>query len=184
MIRRFSKYYKPHLKLFTIDFGCALLMSLLDLVFPALVAMIIDEAIPQKNLDLLFTISLIILALYALSAVLNYIVTYWGHVLGVRIESDMRSDLFNHIQKLSFSYFDNTKTGHIMSRLVNDLFDIAEFAHHGPEDIFITMITLVGTFIIMLTLNWQLALIIFMLVPIMLIFAVMKNKKMRHVLER
>ncbi len=181
MIKRFSKYYRPHLKLFTIDFGCALLMSLLDLVIPALVAMIIDKAIPQKNLDLLFTISLGILALYVLSAILNYIVTYWGHVLGVRIESDMRSDLFNHIQKLSFNYFDNTKTGHIMSRLVNDLFDIAEFAHHGPEDIFITMITLVGTFIIMLTLNWQLALIIFMLVPIMLIFAIMKNKKMRHI---
>ncbi|MPW24682.1 ATP-binding cassette domain-containing protein [Alkalibaculum sp. M08DMB] len=181
MIRRFSKYYKPHLKLFSLDFGCALIMSVLDLIFPALVAIVIDKAIPQRDLSLLYTIAIVIMGLYIIRTILNYIVTYWGHVLGVRIESDMRSDLFNHIQKLSFNYFDNTKTGHIMSRLVNDLFDIAEFAHHGPEDIFITSITLVGTFIIMLTINWQLALIIFLLVPVMLVFTIFKNKKMRKV---
>ena len=99
----------------------------------------------QIKTDLTIKISTFMLALYILRAVFDYIVSYWGHVLGVRIESDMRSDLFNHIQKLSFSYFDNTKTGHIMSRLVNDLLDIAEFAHHGPEDLFIASVTLLGS---------------------------------------
>jgi ATP-binding cassette subfamily B protein len=183
LLKRFSQYYKPHMKLFTLDFGCALLMSILDLIFPALVALIIDDAIPEKNLRLLIIISIIMLALYILRALFNYIVSYWGHVLGVRIESDMRSDLFNHIQKLSFNYFDNTKTGHIMSRLVNDLFDIAEFAHHGPEDIFIAIITLLGALVIMFSINWQLALIIAILIPIMLYFTIVKNRKMRKVFK-
>ena len=125
LIKRFSQYYKPHMTLFILDFGCAFLMSILDLIFPILVALIIDNAIPNKNLDLIIKISTVMLALYILRAVFDYIVSYWGHVLGVRIESDMRSDLFNHIQKLSFSYFDNTKTGHIMSRLVNDLLPVS-----------------------------------------------------------
>lgn len=165
------------------DFSCALMMSLLDLVFPILVAMVIDDAISEKNLKLLMSISIIILLLYILRAILNYIVNYWGHVLGTRIESDMRRDLFNHIQKLSFGFFDNTKTGHIMSRLVNDLFDIAEFAHHGPEDLFIASVTLLGSLLIMLTINWQLTFIIFILIPIMLIFTISKNSKMRKVFK-
>lgn len=183
LIKRFSQYYKPHMKLFILDFGCAFLMSILDLIFPILVALIIDNAIPNKNLDLIIKISTFMLALYILRAVFDYIVSYWGHVLGVRIESDMRSDLFNHIQKLSFSYFDNTKTGHIMSRLVNDLLDIAEFAHHGPEDLFIASVTLFGSLTIMFLVNWQLALIITIIIPIMLYFTIIKNKKMRRVFK-
>lgn len=183
LIKRFSQYYKPHMKLFVLDFSCAFLMSVLDLIFPALVAMIIDDAIPKKNLNLFITISAIMLALYILRAIFNYVVSYWGHVLGVRMESDMRSDLFNHIQKLSFTYFDNTKTGHIMSRLVNDLMDIAEFAHHGPEDLFIASITLIGALIIMFSINWQLALIIMLLIPIMLIFTIIKNHKMQQIFK-
>ena len=183
LIKRFSQYYKPHMKLFILDFGCAFLMSILDLIFPILVALIIDNAIPNKNLDLIIKISTFMLALYILRAVFDYIVSYWGHVLGVRIESDMRSDLFNHIQKLSFSYFDNTKTGHIMSRLVNDLLDIAEFAHHGPEDLFIASVTLLGSLTIMFLVNWQLALIITIIIPIMLYFTIIKNKKMRRVFK-
>lgn len=158
-------------------------MSVLDLIFPALVALIIDDAIPQQNINLFVIISVIMLALYVLRAVFNYIVSYWGHVLGVRIESDMRSDLFSHLQKLSFNYFDNTQTGHIMSRLVNDLFDIAEFAHHGPEDLFIAGITLIGAFIIMFSINWQLTLIIAILVPIMLGFTIRKNREMQQVFK-
>ncbi len=183
LFKRFSHYYKPHLKLFLLDFSCALTMSVLDLAFPALVAMVIDDAIPQKNLQLLTVISLLILALYILRAILNYIVNYWGHVLGTRMESDMRSDLFNHIQKLSFRYFDNTKTGHIMSRLVNDLSEISEFAHHGPEDLFIATVTLLGSLIIMFTINWKLTLIIFMLVPFMLAFTISKNARMRKIFK-
>jgi ATP-binding cassette subfamily B protein len=156
-------------------------MSIIDLIFPILVALIIDHIIPDKQLNRLIWISMIMLGLYLVRAGLNYIINYWGHVLGVRIESDMRKDLFNHIQKLSFRYFDNTKTGHIMSRLVNDLFDIAEFAHHGPEDVFITLITIVGSFAIMFTIHWPLALIVFALIPVMLIFTIRKNKQMREV---
>lgn len=181
MLKKFSKYYKPHMNLFALDFGGAFLMSVVNLIAPAFVAIIIDEAIPQKDMNLLIRLSLGILALYALSGILNYIVTYWGHVLGVRIESDMRRDLFYHVQKLSFNYFDNNKTGHIMSRIVNDLFEIAEFAHHGPEDIFIIIVTIIGTLGIMVTINWQLALIIFLFMPIMLFFTISKNKRMRQV---
>ncbi|SHE94421.1 ABC transporter ATP-binding protein [Alkalibacter saccharofermentans] len=181
MIRKFSKFYIPHMKLFVADFSSAFFMSVIDLIFPMLVAIIIDDIIPNKNLNMMYMTAGVMLFLYLIRAVLNYIVNYWGHVLGVRIETDMRKDLFNHVQKLSFGYFDKNKTGHIMSRLVNDLFDIAEFAHHGPEDVFITIITIAGSFTIMFIANWQLALIIFALVPIMLYFTIIKNKQMRKV---
>ena len=180
MLKRFAGYYRPHLVLFSVDFGCAFAMSLLDLVFPVAVQFIIDSVLPQRNIGLFFKICAALLALYLFRAFLEYIVDYWGHVLGVRMEYDMRQDLFDHIHKLSFRYFDTTKTGHIMSRLVNDLNEIAELAHHGPEDLFIATITLIGAFIIMLTMNWQLTLLTFILVPIMLWFAVVKNKQMQY----
>ncbi|HHX87219.1 MAG TPA: ABC transporter ATP-binding protein [Firmicutes bacterium] len=180
MLKRFIKYYRPHLKLFLVDFGCAFLMASLDLVFPVAVQWIIDRILPQQDIVLFFRICAGLLALYLLRALLEYIVDYWGHVLGVRMEYDMRQDLFDHIQKLSFRYFDNTKTGHIMSRLVNDLNEISELAHHGPEDLFIAAVTLSGAFIIMLTINWQLTLLTFMLVPVMICFAVVKNRQMQH----
>lgn len=179
MLRRFAKYYRPHLPLFMIDFSCAFAMAGLDLVFPVAVQRVIDGILPQRDLDLFFRICAGLLGLHLLRALLQYIVDYWGHVLGVRMEYDMRQDLFDHIQKLSFRYFDNTKTGHIMSRLVNDLNEISELAHHGPEDLFIAAVTLCGAFIIMITINWQLTLLAFMIVPVMIWFAVVKNKQMQ-----
>ncbi|HZJ76685.1 MAG TPA: ABC transporter ATP-binding protein [Oscillospiraceae bacterium] len=179
MIKHFVKYYKNHLPLFCLDFTCAFLMAGLDLVFPAIVRKIIDEILPAGNLKLLIWISVGLLILYILRSIFQYIVDYWGHVLGVRIEYEMRRDLFNHINKLSFSYFDNTKTGHIMSRIVNDLNEISELAHHGPEDLFIVIVTLLGSFIILLNSYWPLALITFSVVPVMIIFAVLKNNEMR-----
>jgi ATP-binding cassette subfamily B protein len=179
LLRRFAKYYRPHLPLFMIDFSCAFAMAGLDLVFPVAVQRVIDGILPQRDLDLFFRICAGLLGLYLLRALLQYIVDYWGHVLGVRMEYDMRQDLFDHIQKLSFRYFDNTKTGHIMSRLVNDLNEISELAHHGPEDLFIAAVTLCGAFIIMITINWQLTLLAFMIVPVMIWFAVVKNKQMQ-----
>ncbi|MEW9121806.1 MAG: ABC transporter ATP-binding protein [Thermotaleaceae bacterium] len=181
MLKRFSKYYKGHLPLFFLDFGCAFLMAGLDLVFPIVVGMLIDDILPARNLSLTLWIGVGLFGLYIVRYFLNYVVDYWGHVLGVRMEYDMRKDLFNHIHKLSFTYFDNTKTGHIMSRLVNDLNEISELAHHGPEDLFIAVVTLLGSFIILLTIHWPLALITFTLVPIMLWFAIFKNKKMQNV---
>jgi ATP-binding cassette subfamily B protein len=180
LFKRFFKYYRPHLPLFLLDFGCAFAMAGLDLVFPVSVQWIIDKVLPQRNLNLFYWICGGLLGLYLLRAFLQYVVDYWGHVLGVRIEYDMRQDMFAHIQKLSFRYFDNTKTGHIMSRLVNDLNEISELAHHGPEDLFIATVTLIGAFIIMLTIHWQLTLLIFPLVPVMIWFAVSKNKLMQE----
>ncbi len=179
MLKRFVKYYRPHLPLFILDFSCAFAIAGLDLVFPVAVQWIIDQIFPQHDLDLLARICAGLLGLYLLRALLQYIVDYWGHVLGVRMEYDMRQDLFDHIQKLSFRYFDKTKTGHIMSRLVNDLNEISELAHHGPEDLFIAAVTLCGAFIIMITINWQLTLLAFMIVPVMIWFAVVKNKQMQ-----
>jgi ATP-binding cassette subfamily B protein len=180
LLRCFFKYYRPHLPLFLFDFGCAFAMAGLDLVFPVAVQWIIDELLPKQELTLFFWICGGLLGLYLLRAGLQYVVDYWGHVLGVRIEYDMRQDLFEHIQKLSFRYFDNTKTGHIMSRLVNDLNEISELAHHGPEDLFIATVTLIGAFVIMLQINWQLTLLIFPLVPVMIWFAVSKNRRMQE----
>ncbi|MFZ5969256.1 MAG: ABC transporter ATP-binding protein [Bacillota bacterium] len=179
MLKRFSKYYKAHLPLFFLDFGCAFLMAGLDLIFPVVVKKMIDDVLPAKNLKLILWAGAALLIMYIIRYIFNYIVDYYGHVLGVRIEYDMRKELFNHIHKLSFAYFDNTKTGHIMSRIVNDLNEISELAHHGPEDIFIATITLLGSFIIMLTIHWPLALITFTAVPMMLWFAISKNKTMQ-----
>ena len=178
-MKHFIKYYKAHLPLFFLDFCCALVLALLDLVFPLVVTYSIDIVIPAKSLRLIIIMGLGLLLLYIIRYILNYIVDYWGHVLGARMEHDMRSDLFNHIQKLSFNYFDNTKTGHIMSRLVNDLNEISELAHHGPEDLFITIITLTGAFIIMFNVNWKLTLIVFSVIPFMLLFSILKNKQMQ-----
>ncbi len=179
MIKRFAKYYKNHLPLFSLDFLCAFFMAGMDLVFPFVVTTMIDNVLPSKNLKLIIQIGIGMVILYGARAVLQYIVDYWGHTLGARIEYDMRKDLFNHVQKLSFSYFDNTKTGHIMSRIVNDLNDISELAHHGPEDLFIAAVTLLGSFAIMLNIHVPLALITFAIVPVMLGFAILKNKKMQ-----
>ena len=132
-IRHFIRYYKPHLPLFMLDFTSAFIVAMLDLVFPKVTSFVIDDVIPAKNLDLMFKIGFLLLVVYIIRYILEYIVSYYGHILGTKIEYDMRQDLFNHIQKLSFTYFDNNKTGHIMSRLVNDLNEISELAHHGPE---------------------------------------------------
>jgi ATP-binding cassette subfamily B protein len=179
LLKNFAKYYRPHLPLFILDFSCAFVMSGLDLVFPVTVQWIIDRILPHRDLTLLLWICGGLLVLYLVRALLQYIVDYWGHVLGVRMEYDMRQDLFDHIQKLSFRYFDKTKTGHIMSRLVNDLNEISELAHHGPEDLFIATVTLIGAFLIMMTRSWQLTLLVFSLIPVMIWFTVSKNKKMQ-----
>lgn len=179
-LKRFFKYYKPHMSLFFLDFSSAFFIAILDLVFPKMVSLIIDDILPSRNLKLMFKIGVFLLALYILRYILEYIVHYYGHTLGTKIEYDMRQDLFEHIQKLSFTYFDNNQTGHIMSRIINDLNEISELAHHGPEDFFIAAITLLGAFIILLRTNWQLTMVIFTILPIMTWFSINKNRKMRE----
>ncbi|QQY80876.1 ABC transporter ATP-binding protein [Keratinibaculum paraultunense] len=180
MLKEFISYYKPHKKLFFIDMFFAFLISIFDLIFPMFSRNIVNEIIPQGRIDLLIKWTIIMMFLFILRYISEYIVSYWGHVLGVYIEHDMRKDLFSHLQTLPFSYYDNTQTGHIMSRLVNDLRDITELAHHGPEDLFISLVMFVGSFILLIRIEWKLTLIIFSFVPIMIWFAITKRKKMEE----
>lgn len=168
MIRRFFTYYGPHKKLFTIDFTAAVIVALLELAFPLAVQWFIDSLLPSGNWSMILSVSLGLLAFYIISTFLQYIVNYLGHMLGINIETDMRQQLFTHVQRQSFRFFDNTKTGHIMSRITNDLFDLGELAHHGPEDIFIACMTFIGAFWIMLTINVKLALIAVFMVPLLI----------------
>ncbi|QAY67169.1 ABC transporter ATP-binding protein [Paenibacillus protaetiae] len=183
-LRRFFSYYKPYKRLFYLDFGCAVLLALLELAFPLAVNHVIDDLLPDQNWRWIVIACLALLALYAVNTVLNFVVTYWGHKLGINIETDMRRKLFDHVQKLSFRYFDNTKTGHLISRMTNDLFEIGEVAHHGPEDMFIAVMTLIGAFIIMATINMKLAVLTFIVVPIIMWLVVYFNKKMTKASSR
>ncbi|WP_400241612.1 ABC transporter ATP-binding protein [Niallia sp. JL1B1071] len=178
MMKRFFSYYKPHKKLFTLDFSSAIVVALLELAFPLAVSWYIDDLLPEGNWGTILSVGVGLLLLYVTSTFLQYIVNYWGHKLGINIETDMRGQLFTHVQRQSFSFFDNTKTGHIMSRITNDLFDIGELAHHGPEDLFIAIMTFVGAFWIMLTINIKLALIVIFIVPILVWLITYCNRSM------
>ena len=178
MLKKFFSYYKPHRRLFIIDFSSAIFVALLDLAFPVAVQWFIDDLLPKGNWGQITTISILLLVIYLLSTFLQYIVSYLGHKLGINIETDMRQQLFNHVQRQSFRFFDNTKTGHIMSRITNDLFDIGELAHHGPEDIFIAIMTVIGAFAIMYSINPELALIAIIMVPFLIILVTFCNIKM------
>jgi len=167
MIRRFFEYYKPYKGLFLLDFCCAIIAGLLELAFPIAVSTFIDQLLPGQDWPLIVLACVGLLAIYAFNTALNYIVTYWGHMLGVNIETDMRRKLFAHIQKLDFRFFDNNKTGHLIGRMTNDLNDIGELAHHGPEDVFIAVMTLIGSFSLMAYINLDLALLTFIIVPVM-----------------
>ena len=184
MIRLFLSFYKPHKKLFTIDFTSAVIVAILELAFPIAVQWFIDSLLPSGNWSAIISVSAALLAFYTISTLLQYVVTYYGHMLGVNIETDMREKLFNHIQKLSFRFFDNTKTGHIMSRISNDLFDIGELAHHGPEDMFIALMTIAGTFTIMVNVNATLAMITMLVIPVLVWIISFCNMRMQRAWRR
>lgn len=184
MIRRFFAYYQPYKWLFLLDFGCAIIAGLLELAFPMAVNMFVDDLLPGGKWDIVVWASIGLIVLYALSAILTYVVNYWGHMLGINIETDMRHKLFAHIQKLSFRFFDNTKTGHLIGRLTNDMNMIGEMAHHGPEDLFIAVMTLAGSFALMLSINWQLALLTFVVVPAILWVVIYFNQKMTKAIHQ
>jgi len=175
MIRKFFAFYKPHKRLFIIDFSSAVFVAILELAFPVAVQWFIDELLPEGNWDTIVRVSILLLFVYIISTFLQFIVSYLGHKLGINIETDMREKLFNHVQRQSFRFFDNTKTGHIMSRITNDLFDIGELAHHGPEDLFIALMTLFGAFMIMFNINPELAIIAIIMVPFLSIVASIGN---------
>ena len=162
----FLAYFRPHRKLFFMDLGCALLISLIDLAFPYVSRWCMYELLPQSAYKTFFAVMAAVLAAFALRAALTYVIAYWGHTFGILVEADIRQDLFRHMQELSFDYFDKNRTGQLMSRLTSDLFDVTELAHHGPEDLFISGVTIVGALVIMFTIQWRLALVIAIILPI------------------
>ncbi|MGF1994941.1 ABC transporter ATP-binding protein [Enterococcus casseliflavus] len=181
MLKSFFRYYRPYRSLFILDFTCAVFAGLLELAFPVAVNQVIDKIMPQNNFRLILLACLGLFLFYVINTVLQYIVVFYGHKLGVNIETDMRQELFRHLQTQSFEYYDNQKTGKLISRLTTDLFEISEVAHHGPEDVFITIMTLVGSFLLMLNMHVQLAVATFALIPLITIALVFFNKKMTKV---
>ncbi len=180
----FFSYYRPYKGLFVLDFTCAVIAGLLELAFPLAVRGFIDDLLPSGNWRVIVIAGIGLLAVYALNTLLNYVVTYWGHMLGINIETDMRRKVFDHLQKLSFRFFDNNKTGHLVGRVTNDLNEIGEVAHHGPEDVFIAVMTLVGSFSVMAYINLELALLTFVIIPIMAWLIIVFGGKMTETYRR
>ncbi|WP_458786028.1 ABC transporter ATP-binding protein [Vallitalea sediminicola] len=178
MLKRFISYYKPHKKLFIIDMICAFLIASIDLSVPMLSRYALNDLLPKSQFRSFFLFIILLLGLYLIRSVFQYIVDFWGHILGVRMEFDMRRDLFKHLQSLSFRFYDKTRTGHIMSRMVNDLNEITELAHHGPEDLFLSLIMLIGAFFAMLFMEWRLALAVYIFIPFLVWFAIKQRTRM------
>ena len=177
-LRIFASYYKPHWRLFAVDMVCALCICLVDLAFPVVSRYSMQQLLPNRVFGAFFAVMAVLAAAYVLKGAFTYIVTYWGHLLGVRMEADIRRDLFGHMQELSFSFYDQNRTGQLMSRVTGDLFEITELAHHGPEDLFISSVTILGAFCVMLTIRWQLALIVFAVIPLFILFTAVSRKRM------
>jgi ATP-binding cassette subfamily B protein len=180
MIKNFIRYYKPHIHLFILDMICAVTASALIIGLPFLTRQLIGEILPSGDMEMVTITLAIMLGIYLSKSILTYIRVKWGHILGVRMEADMRRDIFAHIQKLSFSYFDRVKTGHLMSRISNDLSIIAEVAHHAPEDLIISVIVLVMAYIVMFIVNGTLALISLIPFPIMIFWGIYMGSRMRQ----
>ena len=178
MIKDFIKYYAPYKKLFFLDLLAAFLFSACNLVYPMITRDIMNDVVPNKDLRMLIIFGITLAIIFIFKAILNHFMQYWGHVVGVRMQGDMRSYVFTHLQKLPNSYFDNNKTGVTMSRIINDLMEVSELAHHGPEDLFISGVMLIGSFFILLNINVSLTLIIFAILPLLIWFAVAQRKRM------
>ena len=184
MLKRFMAYYKPHLKIFTLDMLASLLVSVIGIVYPIVTRNMLNDLIPNKNYRMIVIAGLVLLGLYAVRMGLNYFIQYQGHMVGVRIQAQMRRDMFNHLEKLPFSFYDNHETGKIMSRMTNDLMDISELAHHGPENVIICTITIITAFTYLSTINIWLTLIIFICAPLLLLVANSLRGKMRDAFLR
>ena len=178
-LKIFLSYYRPHIHLFVLDMVCALIICLIDLAFPYISRSALKTLLPQQEYRVFFLIIAFFAVAYIGKGLLYFVVSYWGHLFGVRVEADLRRDLYAHMESLSFSFFDQNRTGALMSRVTNDLFEITELAHHGPEDLFISTVTLVGAFCIMCSIEWRLAVITFAIVPFFILFTVYQRRKMR-----
>ena len=178
-MRRFFGYYKPHKKMLLLDMLASLLISVIGMVYPIVTNKMLNIYIPEKMYSMIVIAGVSVLALYVIRMLLRYFVQYYGHLIGVGMQAQMRRDLFAHIQKLPFSFYDENETGKIMTRMTSDLFEISELAHHGPENLLISSVTFIAAFIYLCTIDWALTLIIFICVPILIIVAAYFRKKMR-----
>ncbi len=178
MFKKFMSYYKPYKKLFFLDLFVAFIFAMCDLVYPMMTRELINESIPNQEMRMIGVFAVTLLVIFAIKYVCSYFMQYWGHVVGVRMQADMRRDIFLHLQKLPCSFFDRTKTGDVMSRIINDLMDISELAHHGPEDLFISGVMIIGSFLVLVNINVPLTLIIFAFIPLIFWFTWKKRDKM------
>ena len=179
MLKRFISYYKPHKKIFALDMGASLLVSLIGILYPMVTRTMLSDLIPNKNYRMIIIFGASLFLLYAVRMGLNFFIQYQGHIMGVRMQAQMRSELFSHLQKLPFAFYDNHETGKIMSRMTNDLNDVSELAHHGPENIIISSVSVVISFAYLISIDLWLSLIIFLCVPLLILVSVKTRKKMR-----
>ena len=178
MVKKFVKYYKPYKVLFFLDLTAAFLVALCDLIYPIITREMMNDYIPKGNVKAVVICGLVVTGVYLIRLAFYYFINYYGHLVGVYMQADMRRDLFAHYQKLPFSYFDKHETGELLSRLTNDLMDVCELAHHGPEDLFISIVTLVASFIYLVSINVHMTIVIFAFIPILLLFSIKLRKNM------
>ena len=184
LLKRFMAYYKPHRLIFALDMGASLLVSVIGIIYPIVTRTMLNDLIPNRKYQLIILAGILVLALYAIKMGLNYFIQYQGHMMGVHIQAQMRRDMFNHLEQLPYSFYDNHETGRIMSRMTNDLMDISELAHHGPENLIISSISIVTAFIYLSTINIWLTLIIFCCAPLLLFVALRLRSRMRDAFMR
>ena len=176
MFSIFLSFFKPHRGLFFLDMVCALFVALVDLAYPVISRKAINTLLPNLQYKTFFIVMGIVVLAYVVRSLLYYVITYWGHTFGIRVEADIREALFGHMQTLGFDFYDRNRTGHLMSRLTTDLFEITELAHHGPEDLFIAIVTITGALIVMFTIEWRLALVVCVLIPVA-VFVIMSRRR-------
>ena len=181
VFRIFLSYFGAHKRLFILDMCCAFLVALVDLLYPLLSRYAMQTLLPQNAFVTFFTVMGVVVAAYVVRSLLQFVITYWGHTFGIRVEADIRQDLFAHLQTLGFDFFDANRTGQLMSRLTSDLFEITELAHHGPEDLFISCATIVGALVIMFTIEWRLALVVSLLIPLFILVVMSRRRKLGEV---
>ena len=178
VMRIFLSYFGPHKKLFILDMCCAFLVAVVDLIYPLVSRSAMYDMLPNNAYRTFFVVMLIVVLAYVVRSLMHFVITYWGHTFGIRVEADIRQDLFEHLQTLGFDFFDRNRTGQLMSRLTSDLFEITELAHHGPEDLFISLATIVGALIVMFTIEWRLALVVAVIIPIFLVVVMVCRRSM------
>lgn len=184
MLKRFIAYYKPHKRIFIMDMAASLLVALVGIGYPMITRRMLNDFIPNEKYKLIVGFGLCLLGLYVVKMLLNFFIQYYGHVMGVRMQAQMRSDMFAHLQELPYSFYDGHETGKIMSRMTSDLWEISELAHHGPENLLISGISVVVSFIYLCTINVWLTLIIFACVPLLAIISMTLRKRMREAFKK